>query len=96
MGWRCGQGEGRKLGGQARDAVMACVCGADSRTAVSGWVFPEAWLSLALLMTSRPRADELKLAGKDGSGTESPDMLSSSTSRSETHPISVQFSEIQQ
>lgn len=71
---------------------MACVCGADSRTAVSGWVFPEAWLSLAFLMTSRPRADELKLAGKDGSGTESPDMLCSSTSRSETHPISVQFS----
>lgn len=35
-------GEGRKLGGQARDAVMACVCGADSRTAVPGWVFLEA------------------------------------------------------
>lgn len=76
-------GEGRKLGGQARDAVMACVCGADSRTAVPGWVFPEAWLNPAWAMTSRPSADEG--CSKDDSGTESPRMLYSSASRSETH-----------
>lgn len=51
-------GEGRKLGRQARDAVMACVCGADSRTAVPGWVFLEAQLNPALAMPSRPLADE--------------------------------------
>lgn len=62
-------GEGRKLGGHAGDAVMACVCGVDSCIAVPGWVFPEAWLKLALAMTSRPSADELKPAVKDDSGT---------------------------
>lgn len=86
MGWRHRQGEGRKLGRQARDAVMACFCGADSFTAVPGWVFPESCLNPTLVMTSRPSADELRPADKDDSGIESPGMLYSSSSRSETHP----------
>lgn len=82
MGWRHRQGEGRKLGRQARDAVMACFCGADSFTAVPGWVFPESCLNPTLVMTSRPSADELRPADKDDSGIESPGMLYSSSSRS--------------
>jgi hypothetical protein len=63
-GWRHQLGEGKKLGRQAKDAVMVGVYRADSHTADLGWVFPQVWLSRALVMTSRPSVDELKLEAK--------------------------------
>lgn len=54
---------------------MVCVCGADFRIVVFGWVFSEVWFSLVLFMILRLRVDELKFVGKDGFGIESLDML---------------------
>lgn len=64
---------------------MVCVCGSDSRTAVPGWIFLEAWLTPTLVMTSRLSADEMRPTDEADSGIEGSRMLYSSGSRSETH-----------